>query len=60
MIPRLRTFHLAWSAPRGNVLQIAVGDPDNDGQREAVVPLPWDYPPGKMMIIGFNGSAYCR
>ena len=52
------TFVLAWSAPRGNVLQLAVGDPDNDGQREAVVPLPWDYPPGKMMIIGFNGSSY--
>ena len=52
------TFDLAWSAPRGNALQIAVGDPDGDGQREAIVPLPWDYPPGKMMIIGYNGSAY--
>ncbi len=52
------TFDLAWSAPRGDALQIAVGDPDGDGQREAIVPLPWDYPPGKMMIIGYNGSAY--
>ena len=52
------TFDLAWSAPNGNALQIAVGDPDGDGQREAIVPLPWDYPPGKMMIIGYDGSAY--
>jgi hypothetical protein len=52
------TFVLAWSAPKGNVLQIAVGDPDGDGQREAVVPLPWDYPPGKMMIIGYDGASY--
>ncbi|OGD18666.1 MAG: hypothetical protein A2W03_08720 [Candidatus Aminicenantes bacterium RBG_16_63_16] len=52
------TFLLAWSAPKGDALQIAVGDPDNDGQREAVIALPWDYPPGKMMIIGYDGSAY--
>ncbi len=52
------TFLLAWSAPKGNVLQIAVGDPDNDGQLEAVVALPWDYPPGKLMIIGYDGAAY--
>jgi len=53
-----QTFVLAWSAPKGDALQMAVGDPDGDGQREAVVALPWDYPPGKMMIIGYNGSAY--
>jgi len=52
------TFILAWSAPKGDALQIAVGDPDNDGHLEAVVALPWDYPPGKLMIIGFDGSAY--
>lgn len=53
-----QTFILAWSAPKGNALQIAIGDPDNDGELEAVVPLPWDYPPGKLMIIGYNGGAY--
>jgi hypothetical protein len=53
-----QTFILAWSAPYGGVTQIAVGDPDNDGQLEAVVPFPWDYPPGKLRIIGYGGSAY--
>jgi hypothetical protein len=53
-----QTFILAWSAPMGHALQIAVGDPDNDGELEAVVPLPWDYPPGKLMIIGCNSGAY--
>jgi hypothetical protein len=56
--PISTNFDLAWSAPNGDALQIAVGDPDGDGQKEAVVALPWDYPPGKMMIIGYNGSAY--
>ena len=51
-------FYWPGPLPRGTPFRSPSGDPDNDGQREAVVPLPWDYPPGKMMIIGYSGSAY--
>lgn len=46
-----------WAAGNGHCNQIAIGDPDGDGKKEAVAFLPWA-DPGEIMVIGYDGSNY--
>jgi hypothetical protein len=50
-------FEYVWSVPDGNLLQIAIGDPDADGQDEALCFFPWD-DLNKIAVIGYDGADY--
>ena len=53
----LNSLVKVWSIPAGDAIQISVGDIDGDGNKEAACFLPWSVP-GKILIIGHNGSNY--
>jgi len=46
-----------WAAGDGHCHQIAIGDPDGDGEKEAIASLPWASP-GKILVIGYDGLSY--
>jgi len=52
-------FVRIWSCSTGQTLQISVGDADGDGRMEGVCTNPLSSP-GRVFVLGFDGSTYTR